>query len=298
MLVQTRVSQELERLITHLRISHVGDTPYPAAEDRWNALLEVVDVRHQRIDHDDELGAALDGDVDIRGRTDAAVDELPALDLDRPVNHRQRRRRGDRFRDWHVLPAGRPEDDPLAGVEVSRREVELGLDQAKIVGEVRVGKDLADVLLDSRSRVDACWQRFCQAGEDVHDGHLPPAPGEASSQAREPQRHEQGPGGEVHVVRTEQRAEVCLAKRRWNLLVHDARHLLGREAVGEQGRDEGARARSDIDVEVVDGPVHRQQVERPECSDLIDASGEATAAENQCCLGPAAGVGFGTRRLA
>src|SRR5439155_16656134 len=107
------------------------------------------------------------------------------------------------------------------------------------------------------------------------------------------------PGREVHVVRAEQRAEVCLAKRGWYLLVHYTRHLFGREAVGEQGRDEGAGTRSDVDVEVVDGPVHRQQVEGAKRSYLIHASGEATAPENQRRLGPApAGLAFGTRRLA
>ena len=53
--------------------------------------------------------------------------------------------------------------------------------------------------------------------------------------------------------------------------------------------DEGARAGADVDVELVDGPVDRQQVERPQRADLVDAAGEAAAAEDERGLGaPAA----------
>ena len=45
--------------------------------------------------------------------------------------------------------------------------------------------------------------------------------------------------------------------------------------------DERARARADVDVEVVDGPVDRQQIERAQRADLVDAAGEAAAAEHE-----------------
>jgi hypothetical protein len=50
----------------------------PSSPDR---LREVVDVGHERVDDDDELRARLDGDVEVGGRDDAAVDELAILDL-------------------------------------------------------------------------------------------------------------------------------------------------------------------------------------------------------------------------
>ena len=45
--------------------------------------------------------------------------------------------------------------------------------------------------------------------------------------------------------------------------------------------DEGAGAGADVDVEVVDGAVDREQVEGAQGADLVDAAGEAAAAEDQ-----------------
>ena len=45
--------------------------------------------------------------------------------------------------------------------------------------------------------------------------------------------------------------------------------------------DEGAGAGADVDVEVVDGAVDREQVEGAQGADLVDAAGEAAAAEHQ-----------------
>ena len=54
----------------------------------------------------------------------------------------------------------------------------------------------------------------------------------------------------------------------------------------------------DVDVELVDGAVDREQVERAQRADLVDAAGEAAAAEDERRLGstPAA-AGTGLRRL-
>src|SRR5207249_2005180 len=79
---------------------------------------------------------------------DTAVHELPALDLHRPVDHRQRGGGGRGPGDRDVLPAVCPEDDPLAGVQVSGRQVELVLEQPEVVGAVGVAQDLAEVALD------------------------------------------------------------------------------------------------------------------------------------------------------
>ena len=45
--------------------------------------------------------------------------------------------------------------------------------------------------------------------------------------------------------------------------------------------DEGAGAGADVDVEVVDRAVDREQVEGAQGADLIDAAGEAAATEDQ-----------------
>ena len=74
---------------------------------------------------------------------------------------------------------------------------------------------------------------------------------------------------------------VDVAERRRHLLVDDPHHLLGRDAVGGQRGDERAGARADVDVELVDRAVDRQQVERAQRADLVDAAGEAAAAEHE-----------------
>ena len=50
--------------------------------------------------------------------------------------------------------------------------------------------------------------------------------------------------------------------------------------------DERAGAGADVDVELVDGAVDRQQVERAQGADLVDAAGEAAAAEHERGLRP------------
>src|SRR6185295_197606 len=96
-------------------------------------LLEVVDVGHQRVDDDDELGALLDRDVDVGGRADAAVDQLAPFQVDRLVDDRQGSRALNRLGYRHVLPTRLAEDDPLGGVEVGRGQVELGVEQTEVV---------------------------------------------------------------------------------------------------------------------------------------------------------------------
>ena len=49
-------------------------------------------------------------------------------------------------------------------------------------------------------------------------------------------------------------------------------------AIGQHAGDKGAGTRADVDIEIVDGAVYREQVKRPQGADLIDPSGEATAA--------------------
>ena len=66
-----------------------------------------------------------------------------------------------------------------------------------------------------------------------------------------------------------------------DLVVDDPHHLLGRDAVGGQRGDQRAGAGADVDVELVDAAVDRQQVERAQRADLVDAAGEAAAAQHQ-----------------
>ena len=154
-LVQALVGDQPKGLVGDRRQAHVRDPPHPGAEDGRDRLLEVVDVGNQRVDDDDELGALFDRDVDVGGRADAAVDQLATLQIDRLIDDRQRGRALDRLGDRHVPPALLAEDDPLAGVEVGRGQVQLAVEQAEVVGAAAVGKHACDVVVESRARVEA-----------------------------------------------------------------------------------------------------------------------------------------------
>ena len=87
-------------------------------------------------------------------------------------------------------------------------------------------------------------------------------------------------------------AQEHLAVQRWqrvrHLVVDRAHHLLGSDAVGRQRRDQRPRAGPDVDVELVDRAVRGQQIERPQRPDLVDAAGEAAAAQHERGPGGAA----------
>ena len=104
--------------------------------------------------------------------------------------------------------------------------------RAEVVGAVGVGEDAADVVLDARARVDARGQRLGQAQHDVHGRQLVELPAELAQRAGRAGAAATALGGELAEVGAQQRAEVDVRERRRHLLVDDAHHLLGRDAVG------------------------------------------------------------------
>ena len=294
-LVQALVGHQLERLVADLRQAHVADVSRPlAAQQRRDLGLEVVDVGHERVDHHDELGPGLHRDVDVGGRDDPPVDELSVAHLDRRVDHRQCGRGAHRLGDRDVVPRLDAEDDPLTCVEVRRRDEELVLERAEVIGAVVIAEDLAQVALDAGARVHARRKAFRRPDDHIHGRDLAELAGEVAGQAGDPQRHDRRALGEVDDVRAQQRVEVDIAERRGAVLVDDPHHLLGRHPVGRQGGDERAGRGPHIDVELVDVAVDREEVEGAQGADLVDGPGEAAAAEHQRGLGappPATGRG-------
>ena len=101
------------------------------------------------------------------------------------------------------------------------------------------------------------------------------------SQLHRAQRQRRGLLEEAEVVGLQHLVEVEVLELGGNVVVEHLHHLVGRDAVGEHPGDEGAGAGADVDVEVVDGAVDREQVEGAQGADLVDAAGEAAAAEHQ-----------------
>ena len=106
---------------------------------------------------------------------------------------------------------------------------------------------------------------------------------ERSSSTRA-QRQRRGLREEAEVVGLQHPVEVEVLELGGDPRVEHLHHLVGGDAVGEHPGDEGAGAGADVDVEVVDGAVDREQVERAQGADLVDAAGEAAAAEHQSRL--------------
>ena len=113
------------------------------------------------------------------------------------------------------------------------------------------------------------------------------------SDAGEVERQLEALGRELAVVGPQQHLALDRREAGDGLAVDDPHHRLRRDAVGGQRAHERAGARADVDVEVVDRAVDRQQVERPQRADLVHGAGEPAPAEHQRGLGaaPAAGLG-------
>ena len=106
-------------------------------------------------------------------------------------------------------------------------------------------------------------------------------PDQRAQQLERAQRQHRRLLQEAEVVGLQHLVEVEVVELGGDPLVEHLHHLVGRDAVGEHPGDEGAGAGADVDVEVVDGAVDREQVEGAQGADLIDAAGEAAAAEHQ-----------------
>ena len=103
----------------------------------------------------------------------------------------------------------------------------------------------------------------------------------ARASSRVAQRQHRRFAQEAEVVGPQHLVEVEVLELGGDPRVQHLHHLVGGDAVGEHPGDEGAGAGADVDVEVVDGAVDREQVEGAQGADLIDPAGEAAAAEDQ-----------------
>ena len=229
-----------------------------------------------------KLGAGLDGDVEVGGRHDPAVDQLALLDAHRRVDHRQRGGGPDARGDRHVVPARGAEHDALAGVEVGGGQVELVLEHAEVVRAVGVAE--APCACSSRGR-RPCRRREGSPSASPRARSMtetsPSWRGQLASQPSALSGQGHALAQELAHVGPQQVADVDVAERQRTLGRDHAHHLLGRDPVGAQGGDEGAGRSPHVDVELVHRPVDREQVQRPQRPDLVHPAGEAAAAEHE-----------------
>ena len=248
----------------------------------------------------DELRARLDRDVDVGRRDDAAVDELAVVDLDGLVDHRQRGRGARRRARSARRPSRRRRRRSARRCRGRSPRGRARCSSAR-KSSVRSGSEstVAHVALDARAGVEAGRQVLGEPERDVHRADLPPLRGEVLRELR----HAPAAAARrscANSSRLSRRTvpDVDVAERRRHLLVDDPHHLLGRDPVGGERRDERAGARADVDVELVDGAVDREQVERAQRADLVDAAREAAAAEDERGLAAARAATTRARRRA
>src|SRR5918992_1991704 len=206
---------------------------------------------------------------------------MAALDLDRPVDHRQRRRCRHGARDRNVVPVRLTEHDPLACVQIRGREEEVVVQQAKVVDAVGVAQHGLQVALNATPVVEARGQGLGQPDRQVDPRGSAKVPEQVAGKPHHAQWQKGRTLGELERVGSHESAAIHVVKGRGNLLVDHPHHLFGRDPIGGQGGYEGARARADVHVELIDGAVDRQQVERAQRTNLIDPTGEPAAAQNQ-----------------
>ncbi len=173
--------------------------------------------------------------------------------------------------------------DPLAGVEVGGGDVQLSAapQLAEIVGAAGLAQHLVQVGLDARAGVQPGGQRLGEPEQEVEHGHLPRVGDHLAGHRREVQRQADALAHKLGEVQAQQVVEVDVAEGLGLFGGGDAHHLLGGDAVGAERRDERPGGGADVHVEVVDGGVHREQVERAQRPDLVHPPGEAPAAEHQ-----------------
>ena len=137
-----------------------------------------------------------------------------------------------------------------------------------------------DVVVDAGARVEARGERLGEADAEVDRRELA-EPCQRAHHLERAQRQRRRLLQESEVVGPQDLVEVEVLELGGDTLVEDLHHFVGGDAVGEHGGDEGAGARAHVDVEVVDGAVGGEQVERPQGADLIDAAREAAAAQDE-----------------
>src|SRR4029077_15265786 len=133
---------------------------------------------------------------------------------------------------------------------------------------------------DPGTRVEAGRQCLGEPDHDVHRrevAHLHQPP----QQFGRAQRKQRGFLQKTEVVEPQDLVEIEVIEVRGHPVVDHLHHFVRGDAVGEHRGDEGTGAGADVDVEVVDRAVDREQVEGTQRADLVDAAGKTAAAEHQ-----------------
>ena len=264
------------RLVEHPRHAAVAQV---AAQ---RAVRRVVEVRDDRVDADDEIGPALDREVDVRRLLDTAVDVVPPPDAHGAVEPGHGNGGLDRLRDRHCAPASAAEGDGLAAVEVHRDHVELAQEVAEAVASQAGDEDAVEVLLDPAGLHQA-------RGQELEEG--PGEVGEVAALAGE--ARDEGPGQDPRGLRRApeelQRAEAVQGSRgdaegRSGALGGLVVHLAGRHARREDRGHERAARDPHVQVEVEDAAA-QELVEGSQAADLVHGSRDAAARADERHLG-------------
>ena len=180
------MGEQLERLVADLREAHVATPAHAAAESSSGSPSGSRSrTGTSGFTTTTNLAPALHRDVHVRGRADAAVDQLAALHLDRLVDHRQRGGGRGRLRDRHVVPVARRR---ARSARRCRGRSRSGRARSRACGSRWCGRGRRAPRAGSarcpRRRVDARRQPLGQPEDEVHQ----PTSADVGGQRRAPRR--------------------------------------------------------------------------------------------------------------
>ena len=237
--------------------------------------------RHDGVDADHELGAAVQRHARVDGLVQHAVHVVPPVDLHRRVQPRQRRRGLDGGGDGHLRQRPLAKADGLARVEVGGDDDEVVGEVAEVVGPAVLGEEPPEVVPERGVVEDAHRDGPAQPlNEGGHEGVRPRLPHGVRQRAH----HQAGDRGEAGADlagrgREEQLGPEGLLAR---LAVdHGAAHLRRGDPVGEAGAHERARAHAHRHGHVVEVHAGKRVVQCAEDAHLVDGALGAAAGEGE-----------------
>jgi hypothetical protein len=252
-------------------------------------------VGHQRVEHEQQVDAAVQQQAAVHGLLQRAVDEVAAVDLHRWVEAGQGGAGLHRAADGHMVPARCTEGYGVAGVEVGGHQQQRALEVAEVVaatGQAEHGLELGRqrVAVEQPGRQRAAQALQCAEQRAALDQHLPGRLTQQRGQAAQARRV-------LAPVGVEQDRRVEVVGRCRAVLDEAGAELTRRDAVGQAGTDDAAGADAQVavagrEVQALDALLERAQ--RP---DLVDGAQRTAAGQRQSdagVRGAMRGHGMGT----
>lgn len=241
----------------------------------------IIVERYDRVDDDDESGALLNSSLDVGEAAKPPVDELAATNLLTLVHERKCGRRSGGTTDGNVIPTILPEYHWLAGIKIGSNDVELFGELTEIVGETVSSELPLKHLAHAIERVEAARCKLGQHRERISERQTMQIQYQILEDVRCLERETHSAVDDAAQIWLEELGEVERLVTRKILTIEKNHHVLRPGTIRHERVDECTTARAHIDVEVIDGVVDTEKIERSERANLVHTSGESATGEYQ-----------------